>query len=275
MLHLLGIGCFLFYLASSIGFISTVVRKRKQVDQWPLKLLFFGFILHSLVLILLLTGKTPFSLRDQGDYFLWVSWFLPLACFLLRSKLDSPLVGTFIAPVTSLLFACSSLLLHFKPKVQPLATDYLLFGFHIFPALIAEASLAFAFIVSLIFLVQHKRLKQKSTEALRIKGPNLELLESLNHYAVLVGFFSITFAIISGIMRALTAHNFVVSQDFLTWLSLASWMLLLLILYCRVNAKWSARRLSLVTAWVTGLFFILVVVSLVVKGSALHGGIYS
>jgi len=271
-LHYLAITCLGFYLAAALLFLLEVVRGYKTAIR-PRLLLLVGFILHSALIVPFLSSSKDMVPESRGEYLFWLSWGLPFLYFVGRRKVDFPVIGAFVAPLSALFFTGSSYLSHLSsPERSDVEGSSILLVFHVAPALVAELCLVIAFILSCVFLVQDKRLKHRKTASLALGGPNLETLETLNERALSVGFISMTFAILTGTLWAFSEHVSLFGKDFYQWLAILVWIFLGLLLHVRLNMHWSARKLSRMTVYVTGAVLTTIIVMIVFLGNAIHVG---
>lgn len=281
MIHLVAVLALLMYLLSSILFLAAVSLGR-QVTLGPASLsLRAGFGLHTLAIALIFLMERPILLESRADYFFWLAWIVPLAYFTLRRRMSFPIVGAFVSSASLLFWTSSSYLVHqvsapARAAAEPgsALSNAALLGLHALPALLAEASLVLAFIVSSVFILQSRRLKSKSLDTLSFRGPSLDSLESLNHRFVLTGFIAMTLAVLSGSVWALSQRRMLLGSDLSQWSAVASWVLLAVILHSRLTLRWSALRLSRVTVWVTGVFVVSFFLMVLLSGTAMHNAYF-
>lgn len=269
-LHVVGIVTLVLYLAASLVFLVGVVRPTLRIVALGPRLMYAGFALHTLLLLFFYLDARLLIPETQGDYYLWVSWILPLSFFVLGKKLNYPIIGAFLAPAISLFLVSSSYLIH-KTDSGQLHGNFFLFLFHVLPAIVAEVNLVFAFVVSGVFLLQERRIKKKSIHSLDVKGPSLELLEVLNQRFVLTGFLAMSCAIVTGSIWALGAGRPLLENDLNQWTALVAWALLAFILHSRMSKRWSARELSRITLVASAAVFLSFFLATLLLGNSFHG----
>jgi ABC-type transport system involved in cytochrome c biogenesis permease subunit len=147
--------------------------------------------------------------------------------------------------------------------------------FHGIPALIAVVSLALALAVSITFLVVDRRLKQRSTLVLEGSGVNLQLLDTLNRYLVQIGFVAISLVILSGGLWAILEQKAIFTLDTSVLSGVIVWVLLAAILHARLVLRWSPRRVSKLTVYVTASFLVSVFAVLALAGRLTHAPFWS
>lgn len=269
MLHGVGIAAVILYVISACVSLSSLIRKnlsgRKQVF-WIFAL---GFILHTVVLGLLFIDGKLFPLKTSSNYYLIVSWIIPVIT--IAGKLSYPVVLVFVSTLTALLFASSSILIH-QPLTDSGAGNYFLFGSHVLPALLAEVCLAIAFVVSTVFLVQDRRLRSKASVGDSLVGPSLQKLDIFRHRSIVMGFALMTVALISGSAWAAATGEHIFSGDLTRVTALVVWVVLGMLLHLRYQLRWSSKRMSKATVFTIGVLLgISIIVVPLVSGNVLHG----
>jgi HemX protein len=138
---------------------------------------------------------------------------------------------------------------------------------HIGMAFVSYALFSLAFIVSVMYLIQHYMLKMKKWTPILNRLPALDRLESVSFRLILVGFPLLLIAMILGaIWYKLHFGNFL-------WYDakpLVSTLLLIIYgayLYVRVSSGWGGRKL----AWLSILGFCLVILNFLVVSQFMSG----
>lgn len=271
MTHLLFIAALLAYLVATLCYLMVVGLRRESFGEKARRALVVAFLLHSGALVWFFGSGHAVRLNTRQDYFFWMAWALPALFLLLRRKFDFPITGAFIAPTSLLLLTSSSWLVHYAPlTTAPL--DIFLLVAHAFPAFVAEMALVYAFILSMVFLIQSKRLKKKSLDRLVLGGPNLASLERLIEQAAEIGFLSMGVAIMTGAVWAVSQSKPLLSGDVFQWLAILGWIGLAGVLHARTHLGWSGANLSRLVGWCSGLFLAALVLVTLFGGNVFHGG---
>ena len=284
MTHLLAIIAIVLYIVSSVLMLVQLWRSKVggRVSK-AARLFFFGALLAHTATMGFVTQDPDLMLLDNGaDYFLWVSWVLALVFAFLQRRLDYPIVGAFIVPAIVLFMGCSSYLLHkdassvlVEAAAQSETTGVFLSFLHAIPALVAVVTLALALVVSVVFLIVERRLKQRKTAVLAISGPNLQLLDRLNKQLTQVGFLAISFVVLSGGLWAVSERKPIFSPDTSVISGIILWVLLACILHVRLVLRWSPKQVSRLTVLVTAGYFITVFLVLALAGQVTHAELWS
>jgi ABC-type transport system involved in cytochrome c biogenesis permease subunit len=283
MTHLVALCCISLYVIVSVLLLIHLWRARTTSRLVAASRVLFtvAWVLHSVTMVLVFRDPALIALDNGADYFLWVSWVLSLVYLVGHRWVAFPLLGAFIVPAIVLFMGSSSYLLHMKtasliPQTPSAAGEGLSLSlFHGIPALIAVVSLALALAVSVAFLVVERRLKKRSTLVLEGPGVNLQLLDSLNRHLVQIGFVAISLVIVSGGLWAVIEQKAIFTPDTSVISGLLVWTLLAGILHARLVLRWSPRRVSRLTVFVTASFLVSVFVVLAFAGRITHATFWS
>lgn len=272
MIHTTAIAALIAYSAAAVVFLFTVLKGRNGRSRSGELLLLAGFVLQTALIFPLVAFEKAFAPESRSEYFFWLAWILPLLFFVFRKKLNFAIIGAFIAPVSGLFLTSSSYLVHQTDSAGQKGTDVFLILLHVLPALLAEISLVLAFIISCVFLIQESRLRRKMAASIAVAGPSLQSLENMNRWFIRLGFVAMSFAVISGIIWALS-HNYpLFKSDFYQWSAIFVWLVLAANLHLRSNLDWSAKRLSHFTVLTIGVFLISFFIMTFVSGNTVHFG---
>lgn len=270
--------CFLASYIVAFGFDALRWRAR-----WPwsrvISLLFGAAGLLAQTLYLLLRSSQthqPPLLSSAHDWLLVLAWLVVLT-HLFVSLLDSSIAsGIVVWPlVVGLIIgslyvvASPSHVLDYHQRWKMLHASMLVLG---------SAAILFGFVLSLLYLWQHRRLKHRQTLNSGLTLPSLERLERFNRWCILVSVPLLTFGVATGIgLSAFSQQDAVpmwtdpvVVGGGVTWLLMCvlfGWLLL--------RKRSAGRQVALLTAWACGfLLFMMVglqVLTAAARVRSLHG----
>lgn len=283
MTHLVALCCISLYVTVSVLLLIHLWRARTGSRLVPVSRTLFtvAWMFHSATMVLVFRDPSLIALDNGADYFLWVSWVLSLVYLVGHRWVAFPLLGAFIVPAIVLFMGSSSYLLHtsttslIPQQTGDIAEGLSLSLFHGIPALIAVVSLALALAVSVAFLVVERRLKRRSALVLEGTGVNLQLLDVLNRHLVQIGFVAISLVIVSGGLWAVIEQKAIFTPDTSVVSGLLVWILLAGILHARVVLRWSPRRVSKLTVFVSASFLVSVFAVLALSGRITHAAFWS
>lgn len=269
--HYLATICLGFYLSAALLYLLQVVRGINSQIR-PRLLLFVGFLTHSALIVPFISSTQVVVPENRGEYLFWLSWALVAVYFLSGKRVNYPVFGAFVAPLSAFFLTGSSYLAHQSTADKNIASEPLFQLFHMGPAMLSEFCLVIAFILSWIFIIQERRLKRKKSVSRAFSGPSLEVLENFNHKALTLGFISMTFAVLSGTLWAYSEHVSILGKDLYQWVAILAWVFLGLMLHFRLNLHWSATRLARFTLVVAGTVIASVLIMIFFIGNNIHGG---
>lgn len=271
MIHWLVAILLVSLVAASAASLLAVVRRRLRSSNSSRMMLRVAFAaLTALIVVLALRESVAPLPENRADSYLWLSWGVLLLSMLLGRRVDYPIFEAFVAPLALICAVSSSILAHRGGEVQtglPLSMKLL----HLMPAILSEASLLFAGIVSIILLIQERRLKSKRDTLLLVNGPNLMNLSTVARMLVLVGFVAMSFSVISGSLWAIAHGVELVSTDLLQWTGFAVWAMLGIILIRDRAARCAPVVIARMTVSATSLLAVFMIVYFVWGGSLRHG----
>jgi ABC-type uncharacterized transport system permease subunit len=112
------------------------------------------------------------------------------------------------------------------------------------------AALVLSFSASLIYLLQENALKAKRPGGLLSRLPALQVTDEIGFRSLLIGFPFMTAGLVAGMVIAQASFGHVDFRDPKILLSLLTWAVYLVLLYCRWSAGWRGRRAAYLAAGV-------------------------
>lgn len=268
-MHALPVATLFIYLIAAAVSLPAVYRKQQHSLFWLRGFLVFGLCLQTASLFFLYSNAALPVDRNGADYFFWVAWLLMAVLLVFWKQLNYPILNTLVSGAAGLFLVSSSYLVHLPGSASVLGESPYFLLLHIVPALVAEVCLVLAFILSVVFLAQDRRLKRKNLSG--SAGPSLAFLDALQGRVLRAGFIAMSLAVLSGIFWALGRHIPLLNYDPRGLLAYVSWILLALLLQSRAQHRLSPRKIALLTVAVTGLVFGAIFFITFVSGQGLHG----
>ncbi len=154
------------------------------------------FVHFSYLLIRTIVFNHP-PIINKFEIFTVLAFSLSFAYFLLELLTDIRGTGAFILMFSVLFQIISSLFISDTFEVKEVLRNKLL-GIHVLSALLGYSGFTIAAVYGGLFFLLYKNLKSNKYGLLFNRLPNLEILEKLNFYSVLIGFILLTLSIMIG-----------------------------------------------------------------------------
>jgi cytochrome c-type biogenesis protein CcsB len=235
----------LVYFASTALYLVDVIARREQAGKIARWLLWGGFALHCVVLVVryLQAGHTPVTnLHESLSFFAWTIIGIYLL-FDLRYRLT--VLGAFVCPLALVLMIIGSAVPKGVPEQVSPALQSWWFPVHVSLAFLGDAVFAVAFIAGIMYLLQERMLKSKKFSALYFRLPSLETLDNINYKCLTFGFPLMTMGIISGAVWANSAWGGYWRWDPKETWALITWFLYAALLHGRLTVGWRGRRAAI------------------------------
>jgi ABC-type uncharacterized transport system permease subunit len=230
--HLLGWLGVAFCVGAEASAILALVAPRERLAWLTPALIAAGLALQfrDLLLRARALGSVPY--RTLGGSVSLFGWMLGIAFLVLLLRHRERSIGPFLIPFIILTTAVG-LLLPDSTAAPAEGTRGSLFALHVTLAILAYAAFTFSFVLSLLYLIQNRQLRRRTTGILFARLPALEVISRMNRTSVSIGLTALSASLIIGLVRA---------QMF--WSSLAdpkiAWALITVVVYGLL--LWMERR---------------------------------
>jgi len=234
----------LLYAIGTVGYLIYVVRPLTTVHRAATIFLLLGFAVHSIELFLTVsqTGLMPVSTLQQT--FSLFSWAIVGSYLLFQLRFSIMILGSFVSPLAVIfLLIGSALPTHIVASGKLLKSFWL--TLHISAMFVGNAIFALAFCGGIMYLLQEHQIKKKRFGLLYRRLPSLQLLDSLNHVCVTLGFPLITIGLISGFVYAGAVWRSYWNWDPKEILSVITWLIYAVLLHERLAVGWRGRRAAI------------------------------
>ena len=190
------------FLASYLVAFGLDVARLRAKSAWSrgIAILFGAAGLLAQTLYLLLRSsqtQQPPLLSSAHDWLLVLAW-LAVLTHLFVSLLDSTIAtGLIVWPVVLLLVGASHFVTASPSHVLDFHRGWKML--HASMLVLGTAAILFGFVLSLLYLWQHRRLKHRQMLTSGLTLPSLERLERFNRWSILVSVPLLTFGVATGI----------------------------------------------------------------------------
>ena len=250
-----------FYAAMSVYALATVTYvvyfvnpEKKKLADASLWLTVLGLLLHVTYFVLRWSesGRIPITSFFEAINFLGMGLVLVFLVMELRYRI--PALGTFMLPLVLLLMLPAAMMSGRIEELNPVLKSGWL-GVHTSLAVLGDSAFAFAFIVSIMYLIQERQLKHKRLGAVFHRLPSLDVMDTIAYKAVSLGWPLFTLGMITGSIWAESAWGTYWSWDPKETWSLITWMIYLVLLHLR-TLGWRGRKMAYLS--IAGFLFVVV-----------------
>src|SRR5246500_3721284 len=242
MPHLFLIATALAYGLSFLSYTRYLYTGRELSGRLGTILLAIGLITHYFALLERSRAAHTVPYHDLYGSMSLFGWLLALTYLGLELYHRQRSVGAFVLPFVLVFFVAA----HLAPadRLSPTPARGVLFAFHVTLSILAYAAFALSFVLSLMFLIENRLLRNHKVGDMVWRLPPLELLERMSQSSVLVGLVSIAIGTALGFVwvdRLSGEYSFYDPKYVITLLVLA-----LYALYFRLarTAAWRGARAS-------------------------------
>ncbi len=254
------------YLLATAGYAAYFIKPElKQAAEKSLWVAAAGFLFHVAYFSFRWTesGRIPATNFFEAASFLGMGIVLVFLVMELRFKIAA--LGPFMLPLALVLMAPALLTSGEIKELNPVLKSGWL-GIHTSFSILGEAAFAFAFIISVMYLIQERQLKAKRLGVIFHRLPSLDIMDTLGYKALTFGWPLFTLGMITGAIWANSAWGTYWSWSPKETSSLIIWVVYLAFLHLR-TIGWRGKKMALLTIF----GFVLVLISFFII-SQMSGG---
>jgi ABC-type uncharacterized transport system permease subunit len=187
-----------FYVAALGAYALHFARRQAAVGTTATTLLAAGVLSHTFVIGMqtMEAGHVPFDGTTAAiSTFVWL---LAIAYLYTEITTNERAMGTFILPLLAGLQIIPAL--HPGAEERSAILQGPLFGLHVSSLLFAYASFALACVIGITYVLLFKEIKAKHLGFFYARLPSLQVLDSMNHRAIVVGWVFLTIGMVAGVV---------------------------------------------------------------------------
>jgi ABC-type transport system involved in cytochrome c biogenesis permease subunit len=247
---------YLLYAAAFAVFLIGFFTQRAWMNRLGLIVAAGGLVAQTLGLVFrgIDAGRFPFV--GLYESLVLVAWAVVLVWHVLESFTKIKAVGLYVMPVVLVLLTVA--LISYDPPrdmVPALRSDIV--TVHVIVMLVAIGCLYVAGGAAIIYLIEEALLHRRRTGGVLGRLPSLAALDRLIYHATALGLPFLTMGMAAGVIRAEAFKVPGWATDPMVLLSVAAWVVYLVLIGGRVRGDWSGRAVSWLA--VTGLVLLLVI----------------
>jgi ABC-type transport system involved in cytochrome c biogenesis permease subunit len=246
----------ILYAAALVAYAWHFAQRNPVVGRSATTLLVAAVLAHTFIIGMqtMEVGQVPMAgAASATSTFVWL---LALSYLYIEMTTDERAMGVFILP----------LLVGFQtiPALHPMPEDHAavlqgpLFGVHVSSLLFAYASFALACVIGITYVLLFKEIKAKHLGFFYARLPSLQVLDRMNHRAIVIGWVFLTVGIVVGAIWAAQAQGGYGAadprvqamhlQDPKIFVALVSWMVYSFELFAARRIGWGGRRAAYLSA---------------------------
>src|SRR3954463_8708441 len=185
------------YAAAFVAYGWHFSSRAPAVGRSATAILVAGVLAHTFVIGMetMESGQVPVG--DATAYISMFVWLLAVAYLYTEVTTDERAMGVFILPLLIALQLIPAL----KPADVEVHSPVLrgpLFGIHVSSLLLAYASFALACVIGVTYVLLFKEIKAKHLGIFYARLPSLQILDRMNHQAVVIGWVFLTVGLVVG-----------------------------------------------------------------------------
>jgi ABC-type transport system involved in cytochrome c biogenesis permease subunit len=188
------------YAAALVAYVLHFARRQPNVGRAATTLLVAGALAHTFVVGMQTMDVGHIPVTNASSAISTFVLLLVLSYLYLEMMTEERAMGAFILPIVVAAQAV--------PALHPMAEDRAdvlqgpLFGIHVSSLLFAYASFALACVIGITYVLQFKELKAKHLGFFYSRLPALEVLDTMNQRAIVVGWVCLTIGLVVGAIWA-------------------------------------------------------------------------
>ena len=201
-----------------------------------------GMTFHFVAIIeaAMMSGAwTPSSMHELESL---LAFMLMVFFFVLYARYKATSPGIAVFPLVFLLTASAAFGGTSSEPSLPLFVSPQWVYMHVALIMIGYSALVFSFIASILYLLQERSLKAKTTGGFWSRLPALATIDEIGYKSLVWGFPFMTLGLIAGSILAEARFGSRYFADPKILLSILMWVVYTLLLYMRANAGWRGRR---------------------------------
>lgn len=231
---------FLTFLAYSIDFF----KERKNLENSKRIFLLLTLFTHLVYLMLRVIEFQHAPITNKFELFTLLAFTIGFAYFILELLTDVRGTGLFIILFSLLFQVSSSFFIENIYEVKELLRNPLL-GIHVTSAILGHSGVTLSAVYGVLFMLLYKNIKTRNYGLIFNKLPNLEILEKLSFYSIVIGYIMLTVAILIGTVWLPTAFPDFNHYDPKIISTLIIWIIYTGGISAKIFFKWYGKKVIL------------------------------
>ena len=255
VIHTINIILPILYLATLVVYFYDFLKAEKKLVNIKRVFLFITLFVHLIYIVLRTIAFDHPPITNVFEIFTILAITISFSYFLVELISDIRGTGPFIIILPFIFQLISSIYIQDLTEVKEVLRSNLL-GIHVISALLGYSGFTISAVYGFLYLILYKDIKLNKFGLIFNRLPNLEVLERLSLYSAIIGFCTLTIAIIIGIIWLPVAFpKFSYFDPKLIGTSLV-WLLYAVGITSKVLGSWRGKRLVILS--ITGFMFAII-----------------
>ena len=240
------------YIAALVAYVWHFTWRQPNVGRAATTLLVAAALAHTFVIGMQTMEAGHVPVTNASSAISTFVWLLALAYLYTEMTTDERAMGVFILPL--------AVAMQIIPIVHPGVEDRAevlqgpLFGLHVLSLLFAYASFALAGVIGITYVLLFKEIKAKHLGFFYARLPSLQVLDSMNQGAIVVGWTSLTIGLLVGAVWAGQTAGYdprvqaMSLQDPKIFVAIVCWAVYSFEMFAARRIGWGGRRAAYLSA---------------------------
>ena len=243
------------YTGAFVAYAWHFARRDAAVGRTATTLLVAAALAHTFLIGMVTVEVGHVPIASATSAISTFVWLLALSYLYVEMTTDERAMGVFILPLLVALDTIPALLPGVEDQSAVLQGP--LFGVHVSSLLFAYASFALACVIGITYVLLFKEIKAKHLGFFYARLPSLQVLDSMNHRAIVIGWVFLTVGMIVGVVWTAQARGYALPdprvqaislQDPKIFVALVCWMIYSFELFAARRIGWGGRRAAYLSA---------------------------
>jgi ABC-type transport system involved in cytochrome c biogenesis permease subunit len=243
------------YIAAFVAYAWHFARRDVVVGRSATTLLIAAALAHTFAIGMQTVEVGHVPVAGPTSAISTFVWLLALSYLYIEMTTDERAMGVFILPLLIALNIVTVLRPGIEDRSPVLQGP--LFGIHVSSLLFAYASFALACVIGITYVLLFKEIKAKHLGFFYARLPSLQVLDTMNQRAIIIGWVFLTVGMIVGTLWAAQARGYAAGdprvqamslQDPKIFVALVCWMIYSFELFAARRIGWGGRRAAYLSA---------------------------
>lgn len=234
------------YLVTEFLYALNLIERNLTYARLASRTLVISIVIHFAAM---LARSQQFRVVPYNDLYGSLSlfaWMVSLIYLALEFRHRQKSVGAFLLPIPIILLVLATLLHRTQTYTPPAELRGALFAYHVTSNIFAYSAFTVSFILSTMYLLQHRQIRIRRPGLLFSRLPSLDLLERMNRTSVAIGVPVLLCGIFLGSLWAHKLHVLWRVDPKLIW-SLITLLVYAGYLYLEKLGTWRGKRSAIIS----------------------------